>query len=156
MAERYEPGEIAQPLTAGAGVPNSTNNDCPVWLTSDGSRRAYALLKQRKDTGIIDTDGKRRHDVPNACDMPYPEGTCDKPEGSIFVTCSFLIMNKNKKEKNKKVDLVQSRCSQLESKISQLLGKNSMTLGCQGKLHNSKWLVQRLANVDLNTATTTN
>ena len=71
MAQLSEPGIIVQTLPAGAGVPDSTNNDGPAWLTSDGSRRAFSLLKQRKDTGIIDPEGVRRP-APDACDLKYP------------------------------------------------------------------------------------
>jgi hypothetical protein len=109
MAEPSEPGIIVQTLPAGAGVPNSTNNDCPVWLTSDGSRRACALLKQQKDTGIIIVDGKRRHDAPGACDMPYPEGTYAKPENAVLVTHAFVFNNKKKDENSLEQNLRTAR-----------------------------------------------
>ena len=98
MAQPSEPGTIIQTLPAGAGVPDSTTNDCPGWLTSDGSRRAFLLLKQRKDTGIIDPEGVTRHPAPDTCDLKYPEGTYDKPDNHVLVSRSILYVDFKKKD----------------------------------------------------------
>ena len=51
------------------------------------------LLKQRKDTGIIDPEGVTRHQAPDNCDLKYPEGTYDKPDNHALVSRSILYVD---------------------------------------------------------------
>ena len=50
------------------------------------------LLKQRKDTGIIDPEGESRP-APSACDLKQAEGTCDKPDNCVLASRSFLCVD---------------------------------------------------------------
>ena len=56
------------------------------------------LLKQRKDTGIIDPEGVTRHPAPDTCDLKYPEGTHDKPDNHVLVSRSILDVDLKKND----------------------------------------------------------